>query len=156
MVHMLTIKDLETRSDGTYYTGPLEEAKAFIHDWIASTEARYSDKNGEDKYTVLLAYSAPNGEMVETANYDEYGTGRTMEEAWRYALGAEFGPADDEFNAFPLTHDKREAVAAMVEHHFPERLDTFYSESTGLAAVEDTDGNMWRVWPDGDIEVYRR
>ena len=155
MVYMLTIKDLETRPEGTYYTGPLEEAKAFIADWISSTEARYS-LNGEDKCTVMLAYSMEDGKMVSLENYDEYGTGPTMEEAWRYALGAEFGPADDEFSAFPLTHDKREAVEAMVEHHFPERLDTFYSATTGLAAVEDTDGNMWRVWPDGDIEVYRR
>lgn len=155
MVHMLTIKDLETRPEGTYYTGPLEEAKAFIRDWVASTEACYS-KDGVVRYSVYLSMDTGNGEEASFNNCNDFGNGATSEEAWRYALGAEFGPADDEFSAFPLTHDKREAVAAMVDHHFPERLDTFYSESTGLAAVEDTDGNLWRVWPDGDIEVYRR
>jgi len=155
VAHMLTIKDLETRPEGTYYTGPLEEAKAFISDWIASTESHYS-KDGKDWYSVYLSMDTGNGEPATKDNCNDFGHGETSEEAWRYALGAEFGPADDEFSAFPLTHNKREAVEALVQHHFPERLDTFYSATTGLAAVEDTDGNMWRVWPDGDIEVYKR
>jgi hypothetical protein len=152
---MLTIKDLETRPEGTYYTGPLEEAKAFIADWTTVTEASYF-KGGGHWYSVFLSTTGADSEIASIGNCDTYGNGPTMEEAWRYALGGEFGPADDEFSAFPLTHDKREAVEAMVEHHFPDRLDTFYSSTTGLAAVEDKDGNMWRVWPDGDLEVYRR
>jgi hypothetical protein len=156
MVHMLTIKDLETRPDGTYYTGPLEEAKAFIADWINSTEARYRDRTGKLRYAVYLTLEVGDGKPASNDNCNDIGVGDTNEEAWRYALGAEFGPADDNFSAFPLTHNQREAVEAMVQHHFPERLDAFYSPTTGLAAVEDTDGNMWRVWPDGNIEVYRR
>lgn len=155
MVYMVTIKDLEERPNGTYYLGPLEEAKAFTAEWLAYSESRYT-LNGEFRYAVFLSLNATDGEQANVNNYDSCGHGDTAEEAWRYALGSEFGPADDEFNAFPLTHDKFEAVYAMVEHHFPERLDAFYSKTTGLAAVEDTDGNMWRVWPDGDIEVYRR
>lgn len=59
---------------------------------------------------------------------------------------------------FPEENTKatREQLDEVINRHFPDRLDTFYSVSTGLAAVEDKDGHMWRVWPDGDIEVYRR
>lgn len=155
MAHMLTIKDLETRPDGTYYTGPLEEAKAFVSDWLSSTEARFT-KDGQYWYSVLLAYSNKDGEMVTLDNCDEYGNAPTLEEAWRYALGAEFGPADDEFSAFPLTHVKDEAVRALVDYHFPLRSDVFYSEVTFNAVVLDDDGKLWTVEPDGDIEVYRR
>lgn len=154
MAHMLTIKDLETRPDGTYYTGPLEEAKAFIRDFIASTEARYSH-NGEEKFTVMLSFSVGDNEIVTKDNCDGWGTGPTSEDAWRYALGGEFGPADDEFSAFPLTHVKDEAVRALVNHHFPLRSDVFYSEVTFNAVVLD-DGMLWTVEADGDIQIYRK
>jgi hypothetical protein len=155
VTHMLTIKDLETRPEGTYYTGPLEEAKAFIQEHNATSESRYTHE-GKVVYTVFISGTTVDGEVPCWRNCDDYGNGPMAEIAWRYALGGAFGPADDEFSAFPLTHDKREAIEAMVEHHFPERLDAFYSPSTGLAAVEDLTGNLWRVWPDGNIEVYRR
>lgn len=151
MAHMLTIKDLETRPEGAYYTGPLDEAKQFIRDYCNVSVVTRPGQN-----TTVYIDQDGGDEVPSFNNCDEFGNGPTEEDAWRWALGAAFGPADDEFSAFPLTHDKREAVEAMVDHHFPERLDTFYSATTGLAAVEDTDGNMWRVWPDGNIEVYKR
>lgn len=155
MAHMLTIMDLETRPDGTYYTGPLEEAKAFISDWIATTEASHF-KGGGHWYSVYLSQTVTDSEQASLSNCDTYGSGPTAEEAWRYALGAEFGPADDEFSAFPLTHVKDEAVRALVDYHFPLRSDVFYSEVTFNAVVLDDDGKLWTVEPDGDIEVYRR
>jgi len=155
MAHMLTIKDLETRDNGdTYYTGPLDEAKAFIEDWTASTESRYT-KAGKVRYAVFLTMDSGDGEPASNDNCNTFGIGDTSEEAWRYALGAEFGPADDEFSAFPLTHDKREAVEALVQYHFPQSLDAFYSPTTGLAVVEATDGDMWQVFADGTLKVYR-
>jgi hypothetical protein len=88
-------------------------------------------------------------------NCDEFGNGSTEEDAWRWALGAAFGPADDEFSAFPLTHNHTESVRALVDHHFPTRTDVFWSTTTAHAAVLDDDGNMWQVFPDGTIKVYR-
>lgn len=152
MAHMVTIKDLEERSEGTYYKGPLEPAKDFMReDWGVSESSYMAD--GKRMY--LVCFTIGQG-LASLANCNDFGRADTLEDAWRYALGAEFGPADDNFSAFPLTHDKSEATRAMVAHHFPERLDAFYSPTTGLAAVEDKDGNMWRVWPDGNIEIYRR
>lgn len=151
MTHMLTIKDLETRPSGTYYVGPLEAAQAFIRSY--SNVSVSSRANG--RWSVFIDQDGVDG-VATLENCNEYGNGATAEIAWRWALGAAFGPADDEFSAFPLTLDKQEAIEAMVEHHFPERLDVFYSPATGLAAVEDKEGNMWRVWPDGNMELYRR
>lgn len=152
MTYMLTIKDLENRPEGAYYTGPLEVAKQFIRDYCNVSVVTRPGQN----VTVYINQDGGMDDVPDWDNCNEFGNGTTEVDAWRWALGAAFGPADDEFSAFPLTHNKLEAVEAMVEHHFPERLDTFYSRTTGLIAVEDKDGNMWRVWPDGDIEVYRR
>lgn len=151
MAHMLTIKDLQTRPEGTYYTGPLGEAKDFIRTEYSVTESSYSVK-GQTRYTVMFGL---NGDQVTWSNCDDYGNGTTMEESWRFALGAAFGPADDEFSAFPLTTNKTEAVRTLVDHHFPERMHVFYSESTVNAIVIDLDGMLWEVFPDGTIKVYK-
>lgn len=51
----------------------------------------------------------------------------------------------------------REELDEVIERLFPGRLGTFYSEdSYYLAAVEDANGDMWRVWADGDTESYGR
>jgi len=151
VTYMLTIKDLENRDEGAYYTGPLDVAKDFIRHYCNVSVVFIPGKN----VTVYIDQSGSE-KVPDWNTCDEFGNGATEEIAWRWALGAAFGPADDEFSAFPLTHNKQEAIEVMVAHHFPERLDEFYSPTTGLAAVEDKDGNMWRVWPDGNIEVYRR
>lgn len=148
MTYMLTIKDLENRPEGAYYTGPLDVAKDFIREtYIVSVVSRVTS------YTVFIS---PTGtEIPDWDNVLDYGNGSTEEVAWRWALGAAFGPADDEFSAFPLTHNKTVAVRVMVGHHFPNATDIFYSVHTAHAAVLDEDGNMWQVFPDGTIKVYR-
>ena len=151
MAHMLTIKDLETRTDGTYYVGPLDEAQAFIRSYanvsVVSMGGRWEvwiDNSGRD--------AIPSAE-----NCDEFGKGPTEEIAWRYALGAAFGPADEEFSAFPLTRNNAEAVRALVDHHFPagQRIDVFYSTTTAHAIVMDNTGILWQVYPDGGLKTYR-
>lgn len=154
MAHMLTIKDLEEHDRGTFYTGPLDEAKAFIEDWIASTESRYS-KDEKVRYAVFLSMDSGDGEPASNNNCNTFGIGDTSEEAWRYALGAEFGPADDEFSAFPLTHNKREAVEALVPYHFPDRVAVYYSDTTPNAVVQDEQGTLWKVSPDGELNPHR-
>ncbi len=154
MTYMLTIKDLEDRPEGTYYTGPLELAKDFIRHMYATTEACYT-KHGKVRYSVYLSGNATDGEEANWNNCNDFGNGDTPEEAWRYAMGGEFGPANDEFSAFPLTHNHTMAVRVLVGHHFPNAVDIFYSTKTAHAAVLDEDGNMWQVFPDGTIKVYR-
>jgi hypothetical protein len=151
---MLTIKDLQDRPDGSlYYTGPLEDAKEFIRQEFAVTEQSYW-VDGEIRHTVLFGLM---GEPVSWDNCDDFGNGSTSEEAWRLALAAEFGPADDEFSEFPLTTNKAEAVRTLVDHHFPgdQRRDVFYSTTTAHAVVLDDDGHLWQIYPDGTIEIYR-
>ena len=152
MTYMLTIKDLEERSEGTYYTGPLEVAQAFIREFSNVSES--SRANG--RWSVFI--NQEGGDVVATLdNCNEYGNGATREIAWRWALGAAFGPADDEFSAFPLTHNNAIAVRVLVDHHFPEdqRIDVFWSTTTEHAVVMDSDGNLWQVFPDGTLKVYR-
>src|SRR5689334_18686590 len=52
----------------------------------------------------------------------------------------------------------RATLDEVIGNGFPDgTLDTFYSERTGLAVVEGSDGNLYRVWPDGDgTEIYKR
>jgi hypothetical protein len=151
---MLTIKDLENRPEGTFYTGPLELAKDFIRKMSASTETCYT-KYGKVRYSVYLSINAGDGEEANWDNCNDFGNGDTPEEAWRYALGGEFGPANDEFSAFPLTHITAEAVRVLVAHHFPNRMHTFHSSSTANAIVIDEDNTVWEVFPDGTLKVYR-
>lgn len=153
---MLTIKDLENRLEGTYYTGPLDEAKEFVRHYYATTEACYT-KEGKVRYSVYLSGNAGDGEEANWNNCNDFGNGATSEEAWRYALGGEFGPADDDFSAFPLTTNQTDAVRTLVAHHFPkdQRRDVFYSTTGPNAVVVDKDGILWQVFPDGELRVYR-
>ena len=49
----------------------------------------------------------------------------------------------------------RARLDRVINSHFPNRLLTFYLEySDELAAVEDNNGHMWRVWADGDTQKY--
>jgi hypothetical protein len=148
---MITINDLETRNDGTFYTGPLDEAKAFIREYNnVSVVSRASGM-----FTVFI--TGQSVEIPDWSNVDDYGTASTEEDAWRYALGGAFGPANDEFSAFPLTHNKTLAVRALVDHHFDpkDRVDVFYSTTTAGAVVMDKEGMLWQVFPDGTLKVYK-
>jgi hypothetical protein len=147
---MLTIKDLENRPNGTYYTGPLEVAKQFIRDYCNVSVVTFPGQN-------VTVYIDQDGvkEVPDWNHCNEFGKGTDEDDAWRWALGAAFGPADDEFSAFPLTHNKEVAVRALVEHHFPDRMHTFYSVSTVNAIVIEEDNVAWEVFPDGTLKVYR-
>lgn len=150
MTHMVTIKDLETRGDNTYYTGPLEEAKAFIR---AYANVSVFSRPGQ----TIGVYFNHDGDDANPDNCNEFGKAPTEEEAWRLALGAAFGPADDEFSAFPLTTNNALAVRTLVNHHFPEdkRQDVLYSTTGPNAVVVDEIGALWHVYPDGTLKVYR-
>jgi hypothetical protein len=51
---------------------------------------------------------------------------------------------------------RRKRVNSVIDRIWPEgTLDEFYSETTEVAVVEDKAGNLWRVWPDGDVQRYR-
>lgn len=54
-----------------------------------------------------------------------------------------------------FTEDTPRPVDAVITRHFPDALSVFYS-SPDYAAVEDKNGDMWRVWADGDTERYPR
>lgn len=91
--HTVTAQDLaENETGDTVYTGPLEPAKEFIrrHEEVAETVAGGT-------HTVLIGTTHAPGEIVTWENADDWGRGPDNETAWRYALGAVFGPADDEF-----------------------------------------------------------
>jgi hypothetical protein len=71
---------------GTYYTGPLEPAKEALR-------AEYGDD--------LTVEHRSNGTWLVTehrgATHDspnQWGTGATEDEAWRYLIGTDFGPLD--------------------------------------------------------------
>jgi hypothetical protein len=99
MPTMLTADQLEERPEGTFYTGPIEPAKTHLaHDYASAV----SEKDGVT--TVLLGYTA---DTVTWENCSEFGKGQSPEEAWRYALGAAYGPVDDEFQ--PIDLDARPA-----------------------------------------------
>lgn len=98
MSHTVTEKDFTTRNDDLYYTGPLEEAKALIRKEFAVTEQSYW-MDGEQRHTVMFGIV---GEPVTWDTMNDYGNGGSSEEAWRFALGAEFGPLDDGFEPFDL------------------------------------------------------
>ncbi|QFG12773.1 hypothetical protein PBI_MIMI_299 [Arthrobacter phage Mimi] len=53
-------------------------------------------------------------------------------------------------------HPTKAELDVVINRHFPNRLLTFYMEDDNwdVAAVEDHDGNMWRVWADGDTQKY--
>jgi len=79
---------------GLYFTGDLDAAKAVIqHDRFA-----FEEKRQDGSYLVLL-----KTENDPDAAEDEWGAGKTLEEAWRYALGAALGPYDYDEESITLT-----------------------------------------------------
>jgi len=95
MATMLTAGQLEERTGGTFYTGPIEPAQNYLARHGYDTDS--FPEHG--KTTVLVGYT---GEKVTWANCAEFGRAETPEIAWRYALGAAYGPVDDEFAPIDL------------------------------------------------------
>lgn len=85
---------LEERPEGTYYTGPLNAGIAVAH------RERYSAEGltRPGVYRVNLSDS-PAIDALDERDLAEWGSGPDRETAWRYALGALFGPIDDEYDA---------------------------------------------------------
>lgn len=88
-VYRLTDKDFAEDSSGdVIYIGPLQIAIDFI--------------KGPNKSTVEISRTAKGGWRVELDEGNVFGQADTQELAWRYALGAEFGPLDENFVPFML------------------------------------------------------
>ena len=52
--------------------------------------------------------------------------------------------------------DSKDTLDAVIRHHFPDASQVFYAAGGNfqIAAVEDREGDMWRVWSDGDTQRY--
>lgn len=96
--HTITSADLLDAANGDcIYNGPLEPARRFLQRYAKTTVERT-----EGRVSVLVCTTHTDGEAVTWENLDSWGTGPDEETAWRFALGAEFGPADSEFEPFEL------------------------------------------------------
>jgi hypothetical protein len=83
---------LEDRKEGWFYAGPLDPATAFAH------KDRHvlivtPDKHAFGAFQVNLCDDPDNPE----GSIAEFGAGPDLETAWRFALGAFFGPVDEEY-----------------------------------------------------------
>lgn len=73
---------------GTYYTGPLEPA-------IKAMRDEYGDAITVSQNSVTGAWFAVEHRgSPDDSIYNQWGQGSTEEEAWRYLIGADFGPID--------------------------------------------------------------
>lgn len=79
---------LTERPLGTYYKGPLEPAKKAMLDEYGDN-ITVEHKIEEGGYWIVTEH---RGSTVESPN--QWGSGSTEEEAWRYLIGADFGPLD--------------------------------------------------------------
>jgi hypothetical protein len=77
---------LTEREGGTYYTGPLRPAQRAMRN-------EYGDdldvERRDDGTWVVTEHRGTTHE-----NPNQWGAGATEEEAWRYLIGADFGPLD--------------------------------------------------------------
>lgn len=99
MGHMLTEDQFTEGFGDLYYTGPLEVAQEFMRKTAGVTVQR----SGE--YVEVL-FGHDGQEAVTWENANEWGRAHTEEEAWRFALGAAFGPIDAEFEPFDIGGDE--------------------------------------------------
>lgn len=86
---------IEDEDGDLFYTGDLDAAKALVR----KDREPNVKVNGPEQYHVDLLdiyEGAPDDSVAE------WGGGRTEEEAWRYALGAYFGPTDNEYDEHAL------------------------------------------------------
>lgn len=81
-------KQIEFHEDTAswYYTGPLDDGKALIEqDWYTAVE-----HHPDGGVSVILS-TAPDPDWESRDQWGSSAAG-DLEQAWRYALGAEFGP----------------------------------------------------------------
>lgn len=91
---VISADTLQQQGDNLVFTGDLEAAKAFVQQGHGTTEGANSDGSLVE---VLIGYDLGPVVWEDTA---EYGRANTADMAWRFALGAHFGPLDDEFIPF--------------------------------------------------------
>ena len=80
-------------SGDTFYTGDLDAAKRLVAEERDVNQRVHANNH----WTVDLIEKGAAYDEGE-ADVAEYGKGRTEEQAWRYALGAYFGPVDSEYD----------------------------------------------------------
>lgn len=78
--------------NGTYYTGPLEPAKRALLD-------EYGDEITVTRYPATGAWTVTEHRGGTSDNPNQWGQGRTEEEAWRFLIGADFGPLDHTYDS---------------------------------------------------------
>lgn len=54
------------------------------------------------------------------------------------------------------TRTNRERLEDIINATFPGALLVFFTDDENMAAVEANNGNMFRVWPTGEYEEYKR
>jgi hypothetical protein len=81
---------IERESGDAYYVGPLRQAQA-----LARRERHVTVVPPDDKAPVWRVKFFDDESRIGEA---EWGNGKTEAEAWRFALGALFGPLDSEFD----------------------------------------------------------
>lgn len=93
---------LTETEDGTCYTGPLAPAQRAIR-----------EEYGED----VTVERRSDGRWIVTehrggehANPNAWGVGETEEEAWRYLIGADFGPLDATYDEEGYEAHQRKAL----------------------------------------------
>ena len=91
---------LEERTGGTYYTGPLEPAIAYVKDTYYVSEWDDTNMTGVTGLFRVELYATTQDQVARSAS--DWGAGRTQEIAWRFALGAEFGPLDEGYDEAAL------------------------------------------------------
>lgn len=95
--HTVTPADLVEDANGDCkYVGPLEPAQQFIREDCAVTVLH------EGQRVSVLVSTTDRPDTVTWETCDSWGTGPDEETAWRYVIGAEFGPADSEFEPFDI------------------------------------------------------
>ena len=87
--HRLTAKDLPEINGMSFYAGPLAPAIEFVK--------KHKEHDADPKRDIT---SGSWSVTLQDGNI--WGQGDTPEMAWRFALGALFGPADDEFMELDL------------------------------------------------------
>lgn len=79
----------------TYYTGDLTAGQS-----AANADGRHHFVTEPVKLGDTWSVVLSDSDDVDDAA--EWGAGDTLEQAWRYALGAMFGPVDDEYDEAAL------------------------------------------------------
>lgn len=79
---------LSERDNGTYYTGPLDPA-------IKAMRDEYGEHITVERGANGWKVTEHRGSTHDNPN--QWGVGVTEEEAWRYLIGADFGPLDSTY-----------------------------------------------------------